>query len=81
MLTRTAISLDDDARRRLKQTATDFDTQAGIVGRALVEHGLANLDDPEVREAVERAARVETERRRDAAAKGGRVRWDKGEEG
>lgn len=73
--TRIAISLAGDQTMQLKTAAAERDIPHGILATALVKHGLDNLDDPTVEEAIEREREQFKERRAAGGRAGMRSRY------
>ncbi len=66
---RIAVTLTRQQAERLRVLGAEVDLSVGLLARALVEHGLAHSDDPEVREAIAAVREADRERRRRTGAK------------
>ncbi len=61
---RIAVTLTKAQAERLRVLGAEVDLSVGLLSRALVEHGLAHADDPEVRKAINRVREADRDRRR-----------------
>ncbi len=72
---RIAVTLTKQQAERLRVLGAEVDLSVGLLSRALVEHGLDNADDPEVREAISRVREADRERRRRTGARVMKARY------